>query len=193
MYPCLHVSMSPCFHVSISMSPCLHVSLFMSPCPEFCKQKTELKENGNFCLFSVNGKWKQQSFVYLLQTETENVRLFSLVTKWSTIINDCCFRKHSHLGLKETKTKQKLYYVVPAPTKRKPCTAAVQCTQPSVMRKVSKSAFSFLSMPSFLYKPCHHLLLFLLLGGGTWQKRTLWATRCPSAGCHLQQAPKDII
>jgi hypothetical protein len=36
---------------------------------EFRKRKTELAENGNFCLFAANGKWKQQTSVCLLQTE----------------------------------------------------------------------------------------------------------------------------
>jgi hypothetical protein len=28
--------------------------------PEFCKRKTELRENGNFCLFAANGKEQRQ-------------------------------------------------------------------------------------------------------------------------------------
>jgi hypothetical protein len=38
-------------------------------------------ENGNFRLFSANGKRKWQTSVCLLQTETENGRLFSLIGK----------------------------------------------------------------------------------------------------------------
>ncbi len=30
--PGLHVSMSPCVHISMSMSPCVHISMSMSPC-----------------------------------------------------------------------------------------------------------------------------------------------------------------
>jgi hypothetical protein len=44
-------------------------------------RKTELTEKGNFRLFAANGKWKRQSFVCLLQMETENESLFSLVGK----------------------------------------------------------------------------------------------------------------
>jgi hypothetical protein len=32
----------------------------------------KLTENGNFGLFAVNGKWKWQTFVCLLQTEAED-------------------------------------------------------------------------------------------------------------------------
>jgi hypothetical protein len=46
------------------MSPCLHV-------PEFHKKKTKLTENGNFRLFTTNGKRKRQTSGCLLQTETE--------------------------------------------------------------------------------------------------------------------------
>jgi hypothetical protein len=41
--------------------------------------QTELTENGNFHFFAANGKWKQQASVCLLQTETGNGSLFSLV------------------------------------------------------------------------------------------------------------------
>jgi hypothetical protein len=41
----------------------------------------ELTENYNFCLFAANGKQKRQTFVCLLQMETENGSLFSLVGK----------------------------------------------------------------------------------------------------------------
>jgi hypothetical protein len=41
----------------------------------------DLTENGNFHLFATNGKWKQQTFVHLLQMETGNGSLFSLVGK----------------------------------------------------------------------------------------------------------------
>jgi hypothetical protein len=44
-------------------------------------QKTKLKENGNFCLFAAHGKWKRKTLICLLQTETENGSLFSLVAK----------------------------------------------------------------------------------------------------------------
>ncbi len=116
--PCLHVSVSPCFHVFISpclhvSCPCLHVSL--SPChlitlslcpivhvsmfPEFCIRKIGLTENGNFCLFAPNKKWKWQTSVCLLQTEMENGSVFSLVGKLLTFIGDCCFNKLAHLCL----------------------------------------------------------------------------------------------
>jgi hypothetical protein len=64
---------------------------------EFHKQKTELTQNGNFCLFAANRKQKWQMSVFLLQTETENGSLFSLVVKGYTVINDCCFSKRAHL------------------------------------------------------------------------------------------------
>jgi hypothetical protein len=38
-------------------------------------------ENGKFRSLSANGKWKWQTSVCLLQTETENGSLFSLVGK----------------------------------------------------------------------------------------------------------------
>ncbi len=44
-------------------------------------QKMELTENGNLRLFTENGKEKQQTSIYLLQTETENRSLFSFVSK----------------------------------------------------------------------------------------------------------------
>ncbi len=83
MSPSLHVSMSPFLHVSmslfyVSMFPC---SISMSPCFRFRKQKTELTENGNLRCFAANGKRKQQTSVCLLQAETENRSLFSLVGK----------------------------------------------------------------------------------------------------------------
>jgi hypothetical protein len=51
----------------------------MSLC--FPKREPELTENGKFCSFSANGKWKWQTSVCLLQTEKENGSLFSLVGK----------------------------------------------------------------------------------------------------------------
>ncbi len=39
-------------------------------------RKTELKENGNYCLFSANRKQKQQTSVNWLQTESEYGSLF---------------------------------------------------------------------------------------------------------------------
>jgi hypothetical protein len=45
----------------------VHVSTFL----EFHKQKTELAGNSNFRLFPENGKWKLQTSICLLQTETQ--------------------------------------------------------------------------------------------------------------------------
>ncbi len=77
--PCVHVSMCPCLclNVSMSPSPCLHA--YVSTFPEFRKKKMELTENGNFRLFSANGKLNWQTSICLLQMETENRCLFSLV------------------------------------------------------------------------------------------------------------------
>jgi hypothetical protein len=83
------MSMSPFLHdvsmLHVSMCPCLHVPMsIISTFLEFHKQKTQLTENGNFRLFSTNGKWERQTSAYSLQTETENWRLFSVVGKrWS--------------------------------------------------------------------------------------------------------------
>jgi hypothetical protein len=38
-------------------------------------------ENSNFRLFATKGKWKRQTSLCLLQMETENGSLFSLVGK----------------------------------------------------------------------------------------------------------------
>jgi hypothetical protein len=85
MFPCLH------FHVSMSPCPCFHV-------PEFRKRKMEVRKRQlsfNFC------KWKMKTAypIRVLQTEMENGRLFFLVGKRLTVINDCCFSKHAHLWL----------------------------------------------------------------------------------------------
>jgi hypothetical protein len=53
------------------MSPSFHVVTFPG----------SAWENGNFRLFFANSKWKQQTFVCLLQTERENEHLFSMVGK----------------------------------------------------------------------------------------------------------------
>jgi hypothetical protein len=55
-------------------------------------------ENGNFRLFSANGKWKRQTLVCLLQTKTENERLFSLVGKRLTVIDDCFSKRAIYAG-----------------------------------------------------------------------------------------------
>ncbi len=52
-------------------------------------------ENCNFSLFAAKGKWKWQTSNWLLQMETENRSLFSLV-------DDCCFSKHAHLCILES-------------------------------------------------------------------------------------------
>jgi hypothetical protein len=51
-------------------------------------KKTGLTINGNFCLFVVNGNWKQQTSVCLLQTEIENGIRFSPQQKQKT---EVCF------------------------------------------------------------------------------------------------------
>ncbi len=43
--------------------------------------KTELTENGNFCLFAADGKQRWQTSVCLLQTVKQTGSLFSLVVK----------------------------------------------------------------------------------------------------------------
>jgi hypothetical protein len=73
MSPFFHVSYI-CLHASMSPSLCLHVSGIL-------QTETELTENGNFRLFAANGKRKQQTSISLLQMETENGSLFSLVCK----------------------------------------------------------------------------------------------------------------
>jgi hypothetical protein len=84
----------------MSPSPCLHVSKI----PQIengtngkqqlpficCKRKTA---TANFRLFAANGKREWQTSVCLLQTETENGSLFSLVCQ--TLVNDCCFSKRA--------------------------------------------------------------------------------------------------
>ncbi len=88
--PCFHISISPCFHVSISMFT------------EFLKQKAELTENFNIHLFAANRKRKRQTSVCLLQTETENGSLFSLVGKGQTVIGNYCFSKLAYLCARYT-------------------------------------------------------------------------------------------
>jgi hypothetical protein len=73
------------------------------------------------------------------------------------------------------------FTIVPVPTKRKPCTAAVQCTQPSVMGKVSKSALGFLSMSSFLYG--YSLLHLLMIGLNTSVDEGGGGTRLSQTWC----------
>jgi hypothetical protein len=81
---CLHGhSMFPCFHVyvSISMYPCFHVSMF----PEFRKRMALKKKMVKSVSLLTNGKWKRQTSVCLLQRETENEILFSLIGKQLTV------------------------------------------------------------------------------------------------------------
>ncbi len=56
--------------------------------------KTELTEKGNVLLYAANEKWKRHISVCFLQME--NRSLFSLVSKGSTVIDVCCFRKCTH-------------------------------------------------------------------------------------------------
>jgi hypothetical protein len=67
------------------MSLCLQVSGIQPT-------EKELTENGNSRLFAANRKRIKQS---LLQIETENVSLFSLVGKGLTVIDDCCLSKRA--------------------------------------------------------------------------------------------------
>jgi hypothetical protein len=66
-------------------------------------------ENGIFRLFAANGQQKQETSVCLLQTETVNGRLFSLVSKRYTVINDCCFSKRAHLCQKACQLVKEAY------------------------------------------------------------------------------------
>jgi hypothetical protein len=98
----LHVSMSPCLflHVSIHPSPCLQVSGIRQTenrtngkqqLPFICcKRKTA---TANFRLSVANGKRQWQNSVCLLQAETENGNLFSLVCQ--TLVGHCCFSKRA--------------------------------------------------------------------------------------------------
>jgi hypothetical protein len=70
MSPCLYVSISSCFHVSMSPSPCSRNSAnrkhnYMKTATSVCSLQTE------------NGR--RQTSVCLLKTEMENGSLFSLV------------------------------------------------------------------------------------------------------------------
>jgi hypothetical protein len=64
---------------------------------EFYKQKTGLTENDSFRSFAANGKQKQQTSVRLLEMETENKSLFSMVGEQKSVIDDCCFSKRAYL------------------------------------------------------------------------------------------------
>ncbi len=44
----------------------------------------KLTENGNFCLFAANGKWKRQTSAFF-------------PCKRKMVIDVCCFSKHVHL------------------------------------------------------------------------------------------------
>ncbi len=87
MYLChhVHVSMSPCFHVSIFLGLHLHVHVLL-----VSANKTKLTKCGNF-RFSANRIWKRQASICLLQTEAEN-RSF-VFFGWQTIIGG-----HRHLS-----------------------------------------------------------------------------------------------
>ncbi len=83
MYPFLHVSTS---HVYIPKFACLHlqVSVYVSPCFwNSANGKHNLwKTATSVCLQQMeNGTRKRQASFCLLQTETENGSLFSLVNK----------------------------------------------------------------------------------------------------------------
>ncbi len=110
MSPCLHVHISrsmspcfisPCFHVSMSMSSCFHVSITMSPfllvhvSHVLGIPQTENETNGKWHLPFVCCKRKTKTLtsVCLLQTETVNGRLFSLVSKRYMVIDDCLFQQ----------------------------------------------------------------------------------------------------
>ncbi len=132
MFPCLHVFMSSC-HVSISLCfhvscLCLHVSMSASSClhaskfPGFRKRIIILTESGNFRLLAENGKRKWQTSVCLLQTETENRSLFSLVGKRQTVIDVCCSanvpiycRQLLHIDIEWASRADHLYYHLPFP------------------------------------------------------------------------------
>jgi hypothetical protein len=77
LYVLVHVAMS-CFHVLVQVSMAMPMSLSLKP---YGKRKTELTTNGNFILFAAIGKRKRQTSVCLLQMETENGSLFSMVSK----------------------------------------------------------------------------------------------------------------
>jgi hypothetical protein len=104
MSPCLHVSMSPCFHVLrvfVSMFPCLHVLVYVS-CPRPCfhvlvsvlcfhvlahvnvhvlfRKKFRLPQNSRNPL-PLPRKTELTANLRLLQTENGNGSLFSLVGK----------------------------------------------------------------------------------------------------------------
>jgi hypothetical protein len=50
------------------------------------ERKMELAETGNFRLFAANRKQKRQTSNWLLQVESENENLFSLVSKKQTLM-----------------------------------------------------------------------------------------------------------
>jgi hypothetical protein len=63
MFPFLHVAI---LHVSISLFP------------EFRTRKTELTEDGNFCLLAANGKLKRKTSVCVLKTGTRKQKFVFL-------------------------------------------------------------------------------------------------------------------
>jgi hypothetical protein len=95
--PCLHVSVS---HVYVSMSPCPCLNIHVPMFPEFRKQNSELTKNGNFRLFAANGKWKRQTSVGLLQTETESTEVcFPWSANYKGKYTIAVFSKRAHLCL----------------------------------------------------------------------------------------------
>jgi hypothetical protein len=64
---------------------------------EFCKQKTKLKENGNYHLFAANGKTETANYSLLKQRETKKEVFLFFVSKWQTVVDNGCFSKSAQL------------------------------------------------------------------------------------------------
>jgi hypothetical protein len=77
------VSVSVCMYVHVCMYIHTHIHTYIGTFIQTHTRtrKTELPKNGHFRLFVANGKRKRQNSVCLLQTETENRSLLTLVDK----------------------------------------------------------------------------------------------------------------
>jgi hypothetical protein len=106
MSACLHVSISPCFHVSCL---CLHVSMSPFPCLRLHVYRIPLTEN------ETNGKFEYPFVCRKRKTEMANFCLFKyckqkrkteicylFVGKRQTVIDNCCFSKLAYLCARYT-------------------------------------------------------------------------------------------
>jgi hypothetical protein len=122
IFPCL-MSMSPCFHVSISMSSCLyvHVSMSMSPCP--CLHvHVSMSMSPCPCLHvsrilqTENGTNRKRGLPFVCckeKTETVNLRLFAADGNGK--------RKFLFLGRQMLTSNRRLFFLQTCPSMEFQC------------------------------------------------------------------------